>query len=29
MNKKNINFDYKKINKDNFYGNKRLFNIDV
>ena len=28
MNKKNINFDDKKVNKSNFYKNKRLFKID-
>ena len=28
MNGKNINFDDKKINKSNFYKNKKLFNID-
>ena len=28
MNKKNIDFDDKKVNKSNFYKNKRLFKID-
>ena len=28
MNKKNISFDDKKVNKSNFYKNKRLFKID-
>ena len=28
MSEKNINFDDKKINKSNFYKNKRLFNIN-
>ena len=28
MSGKNINFDDKKINKSNFYRNKKLFNID-
>ena len=28
MNKKNINFDDKKVNKSKFYENKRLFKID-
>ena len=28
MSGKNINFDNKKINKSNFYKNKRLFKID-
>ena len=28
MSGKNINFDDKKINKSNFYKNKRLFKID-
>ena len=28
MNKKNINFGDKKVNKSNFYKNKRLFKID-
>ena len=27
MNEKSINFDDKKINKSNFYKNKKLFNI--
>ena len=29
MSEKNINFNDKKINKSNFYRNKRLFNIDI
>ena len=28
MSEKTINFDNKKINKSNFYRNKRLFRID-
>ena len=28
MSKKSINFDDKKINKSNFYKNKKLFKID-
>ena len=28
MGGKNLNFDDKKINKSNFYRNKKLFNID-
>ena len=28
MSGKNINFDDRKINKSNFYRNKKLFNID-
>ena len=28
MSKKSINFSNKKINKSNFYKNKRLFKID-
>ena len=28
MSKKNINFDDEKINKSNFYKNKKLFKID-
>ena len=27
MNRKNINFEYEKINKITFYKNKKLFNI--
>ena len=29
MSGKNINFDDKKINKSNFYKNKKLFNLDI
>ena len=28
MSGKNINFDYKKIKKTEFYKNKKIFNID-